>query len=182
MRAALDAEIAHRTERALRGGVFDVFADLHPEVPRWRRLTVAKGHHACAGAIRASITLAHSVFAWPRPVVVDRSPDTVQLQYPVREIGKACKDAGTAEHGDDALTSLIGATRARILRELAAPRSTTQLARLLGTSPGGISTHLSTLRRNGLVTANRNGRSVLYQRTALGSSVATAGSAARQTR
>jgi DNA-binding transcriptional ArsR family regulator len=183
MRAALDAEVAHRAERALLGGVYDVFADLHPEVSLdGTRLTVAKGHHACAGVVQASITLVPSVFTWPRLVVVDRSPETVQLHYPVREVGRACDDAGAAEPGEDALAALIGVTRARILRELAAPRSTTQLAQLLDTSPGGISTHLSTLRRNGLVTASRRGRSVLYQRTPLGTSITTAGSAIGQAR
>lgn len=181
MRAALDAEIAHRAERALQGGVYEVFADLHPEVSLdGTRLTVAKGHHACTGVVHASITLVPSVFTWPRLVVVNRLPDTLQLHYPVRGIGKACDSTRMTELGDDALTTLIGAARARILRELAAPRSTTQLARLLDASPGGISTHLSTLRRNGLVTANRNGRSVLYQRTALGTSIVTAGSAIGQ--
>ena len=42
------------------------------------------------------------------------------------------------------------------------------LARLLGLSPGGASQHLTALRAAGLVTARREGRSVLYARTALG--------------
>ena len=74
----------------------------------------------------------------------------------------------------------MGGTRARILRELTVPRSTTQLARRLALSPGGTSAHLSTLRRNGLVTASRDGRQVLYRCTALGTSIIAAGGGYRQ--
>lgn len=175
LRASLDAEIARRAERAARDGLTGLFADLHPEIRvDALRITVAKAHHGCAGFARASITLVPSVFAWPRLVVVDRSPDTVQLHYPVREIGRSWLDIGSANRSDNALAALIGGTRATILRELVIPRSTSQLARMLGSSPGGISTHLSTLRRNGLVTATRNGRSVFYRRTILGASLIAA--------
>ncbi|WP_084743049.1 ArsR/SmtB family transcription factor [Amycolatopsis australiensis] len=177
LRAALDAEIAYRAERALRDGLHGLFTDLHAEIRVDRgRLVIAKEHHACAGVAGTSITLVPSVFAWPRLIVVDRSPATVQLHYPVREIGRTWLDAGSAGRNEDPLAALIGSTRARILRELAVPRSTSQIARLLGTSPGGISTHLSTLRRNGLVTATRDGRSVIYRRTTLGASIATVSS------
>lgn len=181
LRAALDAEIAHRSERALHDGLYGVFEDLHPEVRvDGARLTVAKGHHSCVGVVRASITLVPSVFAWPRLVVVDRSPDTVQLHYPVREIGRVWHNVDSASPNDDALAALLGSTRARILLELAVPRSTTQVARRLGTSPGGTSTHLSVLRRNGLVTTTRDGRSVLYRRTALGASIVAASCVTRE--
>jgi DNA-binding transcriptional ArsR family regulator len=46
--------------------------------------------------------------------------------------------------------------------------STTQVARDLGLSAASVSEHLSVLRRSGLVSARRSGRSVLYQRTLLG--------------
>jgi DNA-binding transcriptional ArsR family regulator len=46
--------------------------------------------------------------------------------------------------------------------------STTQVARELGLSAASVSEHLSVLRRAGLVTARRSGRSVLYQRTVFG--------------
>ena len=46
--------------------------------------------------------------------------------------------------------------------------STTELARRLEASPAGVSEHLGVLRRAGLVRARREGRSVLYSRTAVG--------------
>ena len=56
----------------------------------------------------------------------------------------------------------------RILIALAAEATTTELARRLAASPAGVSEHLGVLRRAGLVRARRDGRSVLYSRTAAG--------------
>ncbi|MFB4277153.1 MULTISPECIES: ArsR/SmtB family transcription factor [unclassified Nonomuraea] len=66
------------------------------------------------------------------------------------------------------LAALIGRSRARILAELAEPATTTQLAALLGQSLGTTGGHVSALRRTGLITGTRTGRSVLYTRTPLG--------------
>ena len=55
------------------------------------------------------------------------------------------------------------------------PRSTTDLAQEIGLTPATVSSHLSILRRNGLVTCWRSGRRVLYQRTALASMMVSAG-------
>lgn len=60
--------------------------------------------------------------------------------------------------------------------------TTTQLARELGQSPGTISQHLSVLRRNGLLDSWRSGRSVLYRRTAIASSVIAAAAGAERER
>ena len=50
----------------------------------------------------------------------------------------------------------------------AKPTATTDLARLLGVTPGCVSQHLALLRANGLVNGHRVGRKVLYARTMLG--------------
>jgi DNA-binding transcriptional ArsR family regulator len=63
---------------------------------------------------------------------------------------------------------LIGATRARILHALDAPRSTTELAAQLTLTPGGVSQHLSVLADAGLVARHRERRVVLYARTPVG--------------
>ena len=66
------------------------------------------------------------------------------------------------------IADLLGRSRATLLEKLDLPLSTTQVARDLGLSAASVSEHLSVLRRSGLVTARRSGRSVLYQRTLLG--------------
>jgi DNA-binding transcriptional ArsR family regulator len=74
----------------------------------------------------------------------------------------------------EGLAGVLGRTRAALLADLAAPRSTTELARRHGITPGGTSQHLGALRRAGLVTGRRDGRSVLYVRTPLGDGLAGA--------
>ena len=69
---------------------------------------------------------------------------------------------------DEALADLLGRRRARILASLAAEATTSDLARRLAASPPGVSEHLGVLRRAGLVRARREGRAVLYSRTAMG--------------
>ena len=55
------------------------------------------------------------------------------------------------------------------------PRSTTDLARALGVSAGGVSQHLGVLRAAGLVHGHRVGRSVLYLRSPVGDGLVGAG-------
>ncbi|WP_460494936.1 helix-turn-helix domain-containing protein [Dactylosporangium cerinum] len=52
-----------------------------------------------------------------------------------------------------------------MLVELSAPASTTALAARTGLTAGGVSQHLAALRAAGLVTAHRDGRTVLNIRT-----------------
>lgn len=68
----------------------------------------------------------------------------------------------------DALTALVGRSRARLLLALDAPASTSHLARSLAMTPGAVGDHLAILRGAGLLVRARSGRSVLYRRTPLG--------------
>jgi DNA-binding transcriptional ArsR family regulator len=63
-----------------------------------------------------------------------------------------------------AIDDLVGATRAQILAELAAPISTREVARRLRLAPSTVSYHLQILHRSGLAHRIRRRRSVLYQR------------------
>ncbi|MDI6103746.1 winged helix-turn-helix domain-containing protein [Actinoplanes sp. NEAU-A12] len=67
---------------------------------------------------------------------------------------------------------LIGAGRARILAQLRAPATPSQLAVLLGVSLGTVSGHLAALREAGVVVGRRSGRTVYYERTPLGDDLA----------
>jgi DNA-binding transcriptional ArsR family regulator len=69
-----------------------------------------------------------------------------------------------AEQGDP-LGALVGRTRAALLASLDLPQTTTQLATQLDLSPAAVSQHLKILHNAALVTAQRRGRMVLYQRT-----------------
>ena len=93
----------------------------------------------------------------------------------------ALADIGSARAGADGVARLIGPSRARILRLLGQPRSTTQLAALTSLPPGAVSGHLRVLLEAGAVLRRRAGREVLYWRTSLGDTLAAspAGEAAR---
>ena len=68
---------------------------------------------------------------------------------------------------------LVGRRRATLLRSLERPGSTKELALRTGWSPGGVSSHLGVLRRTGLVVRRREGREVVYSRTAAGDALAS---------
>ncbi|MEV4377087.1 ArsR family transcriptional regulator [Streptosporangium sp. NPDC049644] len=86
------------------------------------------------------------------------------ISYPARGTGIPPETA-------DGLAGLIGRTRTRLLLELAAPATTTQLVTLLGLGLGTVGGHISALRKAGLITGNRTGRTILYHRTPLGDSL-----------
>jgi DNA-binding transcriptional ArsR family regulator len=69
------------------------------------------------------------------------------------------------------LPRLIGANRARLLRTLDDPRSTTQLAAISDLPIGAVGNHLKVMLDAGLVLRRRAGREVFYWRTALGDSL-----------
>ncbi|MEY9873062.1 DNA-binding transcriptional ArsR family regulator [Streptacidiphilus sp. MAP12-33] len=72
----------------------------------------------------------------------------------------------------DTLAPVLGATRARALRLLGEPLSTSAVARGLGISIGSASVHATALRAAGLVSSVRDGREVLHARTPLGTLLA----------
>ncbi|GIF71355.1 winged helix-turn-helix domain-containing protein [Asanoa siamensis] len=95
-------------------------------------------------------------------------PEGYALVYPARGIA-APADAPMG----DGLDRLLGRSRARLLRALAEPASTTHLVGALGMPLGTVGDHLTVLRDAGLVTRTRSGRSVLYRHTPLGAALAT---------
>lgn len=107
-----------------------------------------------------------SAFLGPGLLTRMTPPDPPQLAYPARGVGSLWASrppTGKAE----ALAAVLGRSRTLLLTELAAPASTTELARRTGLSAAGVSQNLTALRDAGLVSAHRAGRSVLYARTAV---------------
>jgi len=172
IRAFLDADIAHRARRLAAGGPAALFADLCDGVS-WEQphLDVAVPvHDATIELGGRGLLLMPSAFSAIRPFVIDREPWQPTLVYPARGIATLWEDAAPAPGG---LARLLGATRATILADLSAPRSTTELAQRLSLSPAGASHHLTALRDAGLLSAHREGRAVLYVRTTLGDALLT---------
>lgn len=122
-------------------------------------------HEATVALDGRGLLLVPSAFSASRPFVSDRAPWRPGVIYPARGIATLWTQAPAAPDG---LTRLIGASRAAMLVELAAPRSTAELAERLSLSPATTSHHLKALSHAGLATGRRDGRSVLYARTPLG--------------
>jgi DNA-binding transcriptional ArsR family regulator len=166
--ALLESEIARRARSLVAVGSRAAFADLHPSVS-WetdclRVQPTAKSADEVDLAGRG-LLLIPSAFTWPEVWPRTDPPWDPALVYPPAGIG----NLWTAGRSDDtALDSLIGRRRARILRELDRPAATRELAERMRISAGGVSDHLSILRRAGLVTPHREGRRVVYTRTSSG--------------
>ncbi|MFI0988300.1 ArsR/SmtB family transcription factor [Streptomyces exfoliatus] len=106
------------------------------------------------------------------PLVQDLPDRPVVLAYPAgRGLPLAADGADTPE---DALAGVLGHTRTALLRALAEPRTTTELARRTNVSNATASAHASALRAAGLITTERTGRSVHHTRTPLASLLLTA--------
>jgi DNA-binding transcriptional ArsR family regulator len=117
-----------------------------------------------------------SAFAATRPYVIDRPPWQPAVIYPARGIATLWDQPAAAPDG---IARLIGGSRAAMLADLDAPRSTTELAQRLSISPATASHHITALRDAGLATGRREGRSVLYARTPLGDELMAGGGGPR---
>ncbi|WP_432040068.1 helix-turn-helix domain-containing protein [Streptomyces cucumeris] len=167
MRLVLEADMTYRARQLALGGARLLFADMHPNL-HWRdgTLSIDKmiSSHRVAAAGKG-LLLVPSVFAHkPAPPVSPEVPP--RLVYPSRGVATLWEPAPTA--GATALVSLIGAPRARLLGLLEEPLPTVEMARRLRVTPSAVSQHLRVLHAAGLVTRARDGRQVLYRRSALG--------------
>lgn len=165
IRTLLEGEVFRGARLLVENGAGDLLNDLH-ETVRWEgdTLSIAK-RHCCAADVpdEAGLVLVPSVFVWPSVLSISAS-DSPQLAYPAR--GSATL-WGETPGPTSTLSAVLGRSRARLLAEMAAPTSTSELARRTGMSAGGVSQHLATLRAAGLVASHRHGKGVLSARTML---------------
>ncbi|MCF2532023.1 ArsR/SmtB family transcription factor [Yinghuangia soli] len=161
----LEGDILYRARRLADGGAYRLFDDLDPGIS-WDDGTLRLAMRFCRGVRRLDgrgLLLNPSVFVWPRVFSLIGGPWQPTVRYPPR--GIASLWTPTASAPSAALAAVLGRSRALLLGELAAPASTTDLARRTGLTPGGVSQHLTALRDARLVSAHRTGRTVLYART-----------------
>lgn len=172
MRGLLEADLAYRGHTML-AGAQALFADLDTSVS-WEsgRLLVrlgAVGYDQVAAVDGRGLVLSPSLFVRRTLPMLDAA-DIPLVIYPARGRGTLWERGGDAF--GDALENLIGRPRARLLRMLEEPGTTTGLARRMGVTPSAVSHHLAALHAAGLLERSRNGRSVLYFRSPLGDSLA----------
>ena len=97
-------------------------------------------------------------------------PRSYGLSYPAQGVAALWENTYPAT---DSLAALLGRGRAAVLAALDTPAGTSRLADRLSMTLGGVGDHLAVLRKAGLVSRARSGRSVLYSRTPLGDSLIT---------
>ena len=179
MRAVLDDDVAHRANKLTKGGVGAMLADLAPEVSlRGEVLRIDKKRQVDGDQEEdlsgIGLLLVPSVFVWPNVVFAVSPSGPATLTYPARGVASLWGHDDVVAAAENELGALLGRSRAEIIVALAVPHSTTELALALGQSPSSVSQHLSVLRRCGLVKSWRSGRSVLYRRTDLATSIVDA--------
>nr|WP_260867808.1 winged helix-turn-helix domain-containing protein [Streptomyces sp. SAJ15] len=173
IRAVLDAEVFHRARQVAEQGAGQLFNDLHSTVS-WDDNTLRMARRHCGisrETVGSGLLLIPSVFVgriltWTSP------PNPPQLAYPARGTGTLWERRPMPRA--EAISAVLGRSRTRLLTELEAPASTTELAGRTGISAAGVSQHLAALRGAGMVSAHRAGRSVLYARTAVAETLLTA--------
>jgi hypothetical protein len=173
LRALLEGDVLYRARQIADGGAEALFADIHPET-RYKddTLYIEKPFEDAVTLDGRGLLFVPSAFAWPKLYALTEPPWQPTLMYPARGVGTLWEPGQTA--APEALAQLLGRRRAAVLAALHAPRSTTELARSLGLSPGSVSQHLAVLRDAGLVNGHRVGRMVLYMRSPTGDSLAGA--------
>jgi DNA-binding transcriptional ArsR family regulator len=164
MRAGFDADLAWRRTLLAERGAGAALAGIRPG-GRWAGATLEfdvphDAEHAAGGR---GVTLLPSVFWTGRPMVGTHPDGSMLLVYPALT-PVPLVDAAPG----DALSALLGRTRAGILELLVEQRTTSELARKLGISAASASAHAKTLRAAGLVASRRAGKAVVHSATPLG--------------
>jgi DNA-binding transcriptional ArsR family regulator len=178
IRGYLHAERAGQIERLAAAGIDAFLAGLCPPKIQWHPpvLHVSNALEHEVDLRGSGLTFAATAFHSTCPVLVtdlaNRDGPPTLLYPAVRDIGAACEL--WAEPKDRrALARLLGRTRSAVLDAIADGCGTGEVAQRVRISPAAASQHAAVLRRAGLITTQRTGRSVAHALTALGSAVLT---------
>ncbi|HEX5118478.1 MAG TPA: DUF5937 family protein [Pseudonocardiaceae bacterium] len=165
-RHTLLADIEYRARQLAQGGIALVMADLHERVRLvGDTVTVESAGRERIRIDRKGLLLLPSVFAWPGVGVIAGPPWQPALLYPARGVAELWSAPGRPP---DALTGVLGRTKATLLTTLNRPASTTELAGRLGLAPSTVSEHLTAMHTARLLDTARHGHEVRYRRTELG--------------
>jgi DNA-binding transcriptional ArsR family regulator len=166
----LEHDILYRARQLTDAGARALFDDLDPSISWCREGVLLIDKRECdLSAVHLDgrgLLLLPSAFSWPKVMLITEDPWQPTVIYPARGVGMLWEPERPAP--PDALARLLGSSRASILTALDCPRSTTELARILELTPGGVSQHLGVLHSAGLVQRRRDQRVVLYLRSESG--------------
>ena len=169
----------YRTQTQGDYGLERVLGELHPRA-RWTGHSLiidAPATERAPAPRRRAAAHAQRVRLAGLATITD-PPARPALIYPARGIAELWQPAPTTH--SQALSHLLGQTRAALLESLAEPASTHTLARRHELAPSTVSEHLAILHHAHLITRRRHRHTVLYQQAPLGAELAH-GSYARGT-
>lgn len=173
MQALLEADIALRGKAAADNGVGRMLEAIHETLTWTGEALVQDGRDDNELTLDGTgMPLMPSVFFSGKPGFTVRPESPVSLVYAARGVG-ALWETRRVPPSDQALGSLLGGTRARLMAMLEAPSSTKVLATRLRLSPASVSLHLSVLHDASLVSRHRHGKEVFYVLTDLGRRLVT---------
>lgn len=174
-RRTVDAAIEHdrtlRVREMARSGVEGLLSSFRPHaqysdgelrVPLHRDQEIHLGGRG--------LLLVPSYFCVNQPMTMFNEELTPVLIYPVDRRHDLLPSAEGRRRG---LAALIGPTRAAVLEAASDGRTTTDLARRVGISPGSASEQATVLREAGLIVSRRDGNRVIHHVTPLGLAMLT---------
>ncbi|MGW0536601.1 ArsR/SmtB family transcription factor [Streptomyces sp. NPDC003032] len=194
MQARLTAECDARGRITMTGGVDRLFATLHSRISWSSPVMGIPGPARDVFLDGQGLVLVPSLFlSQHQPaVLIGAEPETGQRALVYAAPLDTPTGAGlwdSPDNSSQALSALVGKTRAAALRALTSSCTTSQLAEVLGISSAGASQHTAILRESGLITTMRNRNTVLHTVTPLGMALLgvphperSAGPAAHETR
>jgi DNA-binding transcriptional ArsR family regulator len=164
----LEPVLADEVERAQDEDPVSLLGSFRSELtvdPTERLLIRRSGHQHHVSVDKANpLRLIPSVYVWPHVRINCDAPWPLAVLYPPRAMRDGVGRAPAPEALVRALRATADPTRLRILRLVAErPRSTEELAPLVGLSESGLSKHLRTLTDAELLSTRRQGWYVLYE-------------------
>ncbi|MFG2136470.1 ArsR/SmtB family transcription factor [Streptomyces sp. NPDC048650] len=169
--ATADRDRAARARTLCHGGVDGMLGSFRPQL-RWEPpvLHVDYPRDRDLRLHGRGLRLIPSHFCWRRPIALADPDLPPVLVYPV-EHSTSWAPAATRACHPQALSTLLGRTRSRVLAALDAPVTTGELARRLRVSAPSASAHVSALREANLAHSRRDGGCVVHALTPLGAAL-----------
>lgn len=171
IQARVEAERSVRARAVLDGGSEGLLRNLGPKL-RWRRPVLYSAYPKDRDLYLngRGLLLIPSYFCWGTPVSFgDTTLDPV-LVYPLSHEPHHTSLPGDLGSGAP-LATLLGRTRAAVLRAVATGATTGELARATGVSASSASQHATALRDAGLTISHRQAASVVHTLTPLGAAL-----------